>query len=66
MSRLEVLEQKNYLTEVNLIPMRFTVELLWKNNTIKHVFRAVHLEDLCTQIQDEFPKAKVISVIGGG
>ncbi len=65
MSKLEVLEQKDYLTEMGSTPMKFTVELLWKNTTFKHVFRAISLQDLSEQIEDEFPKAKIISAIGG-
>ncbi len=65
MSRLEVLENKTYLTEMNSIPMKFTVEVLWKGRTFKHIFRAIHLQDLSEQIEDYFPGAKIVSAIGG-
>ena len=65
MSRLEVLEQKNYLTEMGNTPMKFKVELIWKNKTFIHVFRAISLQDLSEQIEDMFPKAKILSAIGG-
>ena len=47
-------------------PMRFKVVVLYKKQEITYIFHAVHLQELCELVQDEFPNSKILSVIGGG
>ena len=47
-------------------PCRFKAELEMNNRVFIKIYFAIHLTDLFTQIEDEFPKAKILSVIGGG
>lgn len=47
-------------------PCRFKAELEMNNRVFVKIYFAIHLTDLFTQIEDEFPKAKILSVIGGG
>ena len=47
-------------------PTRFKVELEMNKRVFIQVYFATHLTDLFNQIADEFPKAKILSVIGGG
>lgn len=46
--------------------MRFKVELAMHERVFFKVYFAIHLESLFNQILDEFPKAKILSIIGGG
>lgn len=47
--------------------MRFKVELTFPIGTIvKHIFYADNLEELDKKILKEFPKGKVLSIVGGG
>lgn len=48
------------------IPMRFKVELFMNQMTFVQIFHAATLGDLSNQILNRFPKAKVLSIIGGG
>lgn len=46
--------------------MKFKVELLLNSKEFIKVYFADTLTDLFTQIQNEFPKAKIVGIIGGG
>ncbi len=62
---LQELEQE-LKKQLHAVPMKFKVEVEWHDTIIKHTFFAHHLEELSEKILDEYPNAKVISVIGGG
>jgi hypothetical protein len=57
-----------YLTEKNpnATTTRFKVVVLYKKQEHVHIFRAITLEDLAKQVQDEFPGGRILSAIGGG
>jgi len=47
-------------------PVRFKAELQMNDRIFIQIYFAIHLEDLFNQIAEEFPKAKILSIIGGG
>lgn len=52
--------------EESKTPSRFKAELEMNGRVFTHVFFAETLEQLSRQIMDQFPKAKILSIIGGG
>ena len=47
-------------------PMKFKVELIHQQRNITHIFYAFTLGELTDKIKEKFPKAKIVSIIGGG
>jgi len=45
-------------------PMKFKVELLMNERTFYNIYYSANLEDLFNQIIDEYPKAKIVSILG--
>ena len=50
----------------NITPMKFKAELEMHGRVFTHIFFAHNLMELFSSIEDEFPKAKIITIIGGG
>jgi hypothetical protein len=59
-------EHMEWIMTKDNTPTRFKVELEMNKRVFTQVYFATHLTDLFNQIADEFPKAKILSVIGGG
>ena len=47
-------------------PMKFKIELQLNDRVFKQTFFATNLMDLFNDIAEEYPTAKILSIIGGG
>ena len=69
MTSKEITHQKTMEKLMELLSkekMRFKVEVQIKTGVVTKVYITKGLEDLETYIKQDFPKGKIISIIGGG